>query len=332
MAFTEKLIQLHRCELLVWSKPGYGSRFLIHLSTDEDYYSQEEIDKNSVLPLKNKSTVTLKKDSQTPNTEDIISHKPSILIVDDEQDMRVYLKKLFENDYVVLEAKDGKNGLVIAQQELPDIIISDIKMPEMDGIEFCRKIKSDAFTAHIPILMLTASTNENIQFESFESGANQYLSKPFNPSLLRVRVKKLLENSKTIKEQIDSNYINDVTNLVKDIPEKENLLNRATEIINEKLSDPEFNINALAAELNLSRTILYRKFKKYTEITPNEFIQVIRLKKSKSLLCRKELTISEVAYLVGYNDAKYFSTSFKKQFNHTPKEYRAISQGNSEVA
>jgi len=322
LAFAEKLIQLHRGEICVWSRANYGSKFLIRLSADENYYSKEEVAEDSGTVFKIEKEEEIQAETQKTEGIEKNTHKVNLLVIDDEKDMRVYLRKLFENDYQVIEAENGAEGLKIIQQELPDIIISDIKMPEMTGIELCRKVKNDAFTAHIPVVLLTGTSNEEVQFKGFESGANQYIPKPFNPNLLKVRVQNLLENNSKIKQQINTDYFDDISNLVKDIPEEKNLLAKATEIINDNLSNPDFNINTLASELSLSRTILYRKLKEYTDITPNEYIQVIRLKKSKRLLCRKDLTISEVAYMVGYNDAKYFSTSFKKYFSSTPKEYR----------
>ena len=320
LAFTEKLILMHRGEILVWSKPNYGSKFVVRIATDKDYYEKSEITDDYSLDIADNLNSN-KSDDLSLYSDNMYNNRLCIMVVDDEKDMRIYLRKLFEVDYVVIEASNGWEAAKILQHNLPDIIISDIKMPEMDGIELCREIKSNVFTSHIPFLLLTGDNSEKNQFDCFESGANQYVTKPFNPNLLQIRVKKLIENSNKLKKELHFNFNRGVL-IDLGTTKMDNLLVRAAEIINNNLSDPKFNINSLALKLNLSRTSFYKRFKECIEITPNEFIQVIRLEKSKSLLDNQELTISEVAYLVGFNDAKYFSTSFKKHFNYSPRDYR----------
>lgn len=303
-----------------WSKPNYGSKFVVRIATDKDYYEKSEITDDYSLGIA-ENLDSNKSDNLSSCSDNMCNNRLCVMLVDDEKDMRIYLRKLFEVDYMVIEASNGREATKILQHNLPDIIISDIKMPEMDGIELCREIKSNVFTSHIPFLLLTGHNSEKNQFDCFESGANQYVTKPFNPNLLQIRVKKLIENSNKLKKELHFNFNRGVL-IDLGTTKMDNLLVRAAEIINNNLSDPKFNINSLALELNLSRTSFYKRFKECIEITPNEFIQVIRLEKSKSLLDNQELTISEVAYLVGFNDAKYFSTSFKKHFNYSPRDYR----------
>jgi YesN/AraC family two-component response regulator len=248
------------------------------------------------------------------------SGKPSLLIVEDNSDVRNYIKSNLGNDYKILEAIDGEDGWNKSVDETPDLIISDVMMPKMDGFKLCDKLKTDERTSHIPIILLTAKATSEDKIEGFETGADDYIMKPFEPKELEARIKNLIEQRKRIHEHFRKQGIIEldqpkITSLDK------KFLQRAFEIISKNLPDSSFSVEAFAENLAVSRSLLYKKIVALTGESPSELIKRIRLTKSADLINKKFGNVSEVALEVGFDNPAYFSECFKKQFGVSPSQY-----------
>jgi YesN/AraC family two-component response regulator len=217
------------------------------------------------------------------------------------------------------EATNGKEGYDMALKLMPDLILSDVLMPVMDGREFCRSIKENIVTNHIPVILLTAKTEPEDQIEGYEAGADAYIVKPFRPDQLTATIISIVENRKRLRDKLSiagGQSKSGSRNTVED-----RFINKVNEIINNNLSDSKFGVNELAQELGMSRVHLHRKMKAIADIGPNEHIRKIRLQKAAHLLLKKELSISEISAQVGFSSTTYFSSCFKEYFNLSPREY-----------
>ncbi|HEX5169708.1 MAG TPA: ATP-binding protein, partial [Cyclobacteriaceae bacterium] len=246
--------------------------------------------------------------------------KPVLLLVEDNEDFRFYLKDNLRYRYQVIEAGNGKEGWVQAVAQIPDLIVSDVMMPEMNGIDLCRKIRNDARTSHIPLILLTARAAEDQVKEGFESGADDYVTKPFSFEILQSRIKNLLIRRTQFQKSI-VNKLDIKTSEVKVSSLDEKLIEKAVKFVEEKISDPDFSVEDLSHELGMSRVHLYKKLISLTGKSPIEFIRTIRLQHAAQLLEKSQLTVAEVAYKVGFNNPKYFAKYFKEQFNILPSLY-----------
>lgn len=244
----------------------------------------------------------------------------SVLLVEDNPNIRAYLKDLLSPQYSIYEASNGQEGFARALELVPDIIISDIMMPVMDGITFCRKLKSDMRISHIPVILLTARTLVNSIIEGFETGADEYLTKPFNERILIARVNNLLQNRKKIREQISKEIIINPQEI--SLTSQDSIfLSKLVGYIEEHIEEPELNIAQMASMMAMSHSNLYKKIKALTGMTVIGFIKDFRLKRAAQLLVQNQLNITEIAYMVGYSERRYFSDDFKKKFGKSPKEY-----------
>jgi DNA-binding response OmpR family regulator len=247
--------------------------------------------------------------------------KGKILIVDDDDAIRCYVKNILADYYHIVEASNGKEGLEIGVNLSPDLIISDIMMPEMDGIEFCRSIKTDIKTSHIPVVLLTARSAVEHRIQGFEVGADSYISKPFNSTELILRVKNLLE---TLHKQ-RRRYAADIFQTPRQITSNstdEKFLSDLIRYIEDHIEDAELDISVLASELNMSSSNLYRKIKSITGMSSIDFVTNHKMKYAAHLLLSNRYSVKAVAYMVGFADSRYFSTRFKKYFHATPTEYK----------
>ena len=247
---------------------------------------------------------------------------PTILIVDDNADMRRYLRTLLSDKYYIIEASDGANGLALANESIPDLIVSDVMMPVMDGLSFCRKIKEEPMTSHIPVILLTARSAESQQVEGLGSGADAYMTKPFSSQLLLARIDNLLKSRRQLRHLFDDKP-------GKSRAEKEKLnapdrtfMERLRNVMQDHLADSNMKMDDLGSGLGISRVQLYRKVKALTGLSPVELLRQMRLQKAYSLLKTTDLTISEIAYSVGFSSPGYFSTCFKKQYGKYPTELK----------
>lgn len=244
--------------------------------------------------------------------------KEMVLVIDDNQDVRDYVKMLLQDKYVVVEAVNGLEGVKQAMKYVPDVVVCDVMMPVMDGIACCKRLKSELQTSHIPVLMLTAYAMDEQRIQGYDSGADAYLTKPFNAKLLMTRIRNLIDNRKRLKslaEDVTGGGKQSLGEVDKGFVEKLKTL------IDEKMGDSELSVEDLGAELGLGRVQLYRKTKSLTGYAPNELLRIARLKKAASLLASSEKTVAEITYEVGFSSPSYFTRCYKDYFGESPSEF-----------
>lgn len=246
--------------------------------------------------------------------------KPVILLVDDNEEILDYLKRILSEKYTVLKAQDGKEALTQLTKETVQLIISDVMMPEMDGFELCRYIKSNLDFSHIPIILLTAKNALQSKIEGLELGADAYIEKPFSPEHLQVQISSLLLNRNKIKEFYANSPLAHIKTMAQTKAD-ELFLEEINNIVNAHIEDSNLDVELLAKSMNVSRPTLYRKLKDITDLTPNEIINICRLKKAAVLLAEGQQGISQVAEMVGYSSPTHFGRNFHKQFGMTPSEF-----------
>ena len=318
---VRSFIDLHKGKVNVESKVGKGTTFRVFLPLGNSHFQPAEllISNNYTINdnLSNDSDEVLTNSKNLQTTYD--KNRKTLLIIEDNLELRNYLKDELIEEYIIIDAVNGKEGLEKANKIIPDIIITDIIMPEMDGYEFCTHIKNDLKTSHIPLLMLTAKAMNDDWVKGIDSGADVYLHKPFDMNVLKSQLKQLI-NSRQI---LFNKYFNDISKT--NLPEKTTSLDRefiinVLKYINNNLSDTELNVENIADELFLSRSQLYRKIKALTGQTANEFLRSVRLEKAKQIIESSSISISEVSYKVGFSSPSYFSKCFKEHFNVLPTE------------
>ena len=246
------------------------------------------------------------------------SSRMSVLIIDDNADIRSYVHGLLKAEYSVIEAANGSEGIRKAMKYVPDLIISDVMMPGMDGIECCRRLKSELQTCHIPVILLTACSLDEQRIQGYDGGADSYISKPFSSQLLLARIRNLIDSHQRLKQFFGDRQTlakEDICDMDKDFVEK------FKTIIEEKMSDSALNVEDLGKDMGLSRVQLYRKIKSLTNYAPNELLRMARLKRAASLLASSELTVAEIAYEVGFTSPSYFTKCYKEQFGESPTEF-----------
>ncbi len=251
---------------------------------------------------------------------------PSILIVEDSEDVRSYLNGLLKNDYRIYEAVDGEDGVKKTSELIPDLIISDVMMPSMDGMEFCKKVKTDWLTSHIPVILLTAKASPESKIEGLETGADDYLTKPFSSNELSVRIKNLLEQRKKLRERFSKEIKIEPSSIAVTSLDNE-FLQKAFDVAEKNLSNTEFNSEAFAKEMFVSRSQLHRKLLAITSQAPGEFLRTFRLKRAATFILEKRLSITQIAFEVGFSSPSHFTKAFRQQFNCLPTEF--IEKNNS---
>ncbi|MFZ6008915.1 MAG: ATP-binding protein [Bacteroidota bacterium] len=317
LALCKDLLQLHEGTIEVISSLGQGSTFKIKLPLTANQRSFEHIEAKIVS------------NEQPPCASDIDKRENGklidengrlkILVVEDNNDMRYYLSQELRKTYSVMESSDGHSGLSAAFREVPDLILSDIMMPKLDGVALCRKLKSDERTSHIPIIMLTARTALDSKIESYEIGADDYISKPFSLKELLARISNLIENRKKLQKKFSQNLSLRPID-IKMLSVEERFLEKVMRIIEEHMEDSIFSVDDLAKESAMSTIQLYRKLKALTGNTPNELIRNVRLERAKCILRQRGANVAEVAYLVGFSNLSYFAKCFKDKFGITPSK------------
>jgi DNA-binding response OmpR family regulator len=256
----------------------------------------------------------------------LLGDKPAILIVEDSEDVRRYLNGLLKNDYRIFEAINGEDGIKKTVELIPDLIISDVMMPSMDGYEFCKKIKTNWQTSHIPVILLTAKASTESRIEGLETGADAYLTKPFNSKELSVRIKNLLEQRKKLRERFSKEIKIETSSIAVTSLDNE-FLQKAFDIAEKNLSNTEFNSESFAKEMFVSRSQLHRKLLAITSQAPGEFIRTFRLKRAATFILEKRLNITQIAFEVGFGSPSHFTKAFRQQFNCLPTEF--IEKNNS---
>ena len=315
LALAKAFVELHGGEITVDSVEGKGTVFTVDIpmtvveEPSADLVQEPRITQQTVV----EELEDMETEEQIPD-----ENKECILIIDDNADVRDYVKSLLKEEYTVIEAPDGRAGLKKAMKYVPDAIICDVMMPVMDGLECCRKLKTELQTSHIPVMLLTACSLDEQRIQGFECGADSYISKPFNSKLLLVRLRNLMDNHKRLKQ-----FFGDKTTLSKEPVSDvdKGFVDRFRELIEENLADSELSVEDLGSKMGLSRVQLYRKIKALTNYSPNELVRIARLKKAASLLASSEKTISEITYEVGFTSPSYFTKCYKDYFGESPTDF-----------
>lgn len=317
LALVKAFVELHGGTISVESDEKQGTVFTVDLpirtceiSILEDSPASsisEASSLNDALPIEEEEELGKSYDSS----------KPSVLIIDDNADIRSYVHGLLHTDYTVIEAADGSEGIRKAMKYVPDLIISDVMMPGIDGIECCRRLKSELQTCHIPVILLTACSLDEQRIQGYDGGADSYISKPFSSQLLLARVRNLIDSHRRLKQFFGDGQTlakEDVCDMDKDFVEKFKAL------IDAKMGDSNLNVEDLGKDMGLSRVQLYRKIKSLTNYSPNELLRIARLKKAASLLASSDMTVSEIGYEVGFSSPSYFTKCYKEQFGESPTD------------
>lgn len=336
LALVKSFVELHHGEARVESEPGKGSDFIVVIPREQEGDSQVihndvDIVDNSV----NASASTGKNvvdesvlqyiddgDRSHGKVQQLVSentNRPTVLVIDDNTDIRQYERTLLQDEYVVLEAADGKEGLAVALKEVPDLVICDVMMPVMDGLEFTKQLKTNTATSHIPVIMLTAKNLEEHRAEGYEHGADSYITKPFHSKVLLARIENLLRQRQLLK-----NLYQGAQEAEKEISEShledrdKQFLKQLQAIIQKNLSDSEFGVEDMGQQIGLSRVQLYRKVKAMTGSSVVDLLRKARLAKARRLLETRSMSVSEVAYEVGFSAPSYFTKCFKEEYGMLP--------------
>ena len=314
LAITKEFVRLHNGVITVKSEPEAGSCFTVFLPA-------KKINDASDRPAT--SSMTEEDIGQIPIEEtQKRGKKRTIVIVEDNEDLRFYLKDNLKGQYHVEEAANGKEGWEKIKLVNPDLVVSDLMMPLMDGVELARKIKTETLTAHIPIILLSAMGSEEKQLEGLKAGVNDYITKPFTFEILASKIRNLVAQQKLLQKRFQTQIeVNPSEVTVTPVDEK--FLKQALEIVEKHMDEPEFSVEDFSSEMFMNRVTLYRKILSITGKTPLEFIRSIRLKRAAQLLEKSGMSISEIAYEVGFNNPKNFSKFFKEEFHVTPSQYLA---------
>ena len=321
LAIVKAFTELHHGEVSATSIEGKGSTFTIHIPvrqkgevTNQPTEKIEQlVEPSSVQEVPN----------QARHIDELIqpyqTDKPEVLIIDDNIDIRTYLRSVLSEKYNVSEAADGKAGLELARKIVPDIVLSDIMMPVMDGLAFCQQLKTDKAISHIPVILLTARSLDEQRAEGYEHGADAYLSKPFSLRLLLSRIDNLIESRKKLNQTwskgVEDDEIGNISNEI-----DKSFLKQLRKIIQENLANSDLSVEQIGDEIGLSRVQLYRKVKALTGYSPVEIVRKARLTRARHLLQTTERTVSEVAYAVGFSTPSYFSKCYKDEFGENPKK------------
>ncbi|WP_374165043.1 two-component regulator propeller domain-containing protein [Arcticibacter sp. MXS-1] len=316
LSIVKEFALMHGGSVNVESRQGKGSRFIVSIPFNSAE-GELEITEDEQTPV---AELAAASEAGYPDHQSKAVEGASVLIVEDDDDFRFYIKDNLKSLYRIYEATTGKEGWQRALSLHPDIIVCDINMPVMNGIELSLKLKSDKRTAHIPIILLTASAGDDVQIRGLESGANDYMTKPFNFAVLNVKIKNLLTLNQTLKDT----YVKQVKVLppaVEIESENEKFINKVLVYIEENLNNPQLSVEAMARNLLMSRASLYKKILEITGMSPVEFIRSVKLDRAVVLLEQSDLTIAQIAYQVGFSTPNYFARAFKAKYNMVPSEY-----------
>ena len=317
LALTKAFVELHGGTIAVDSMEGKGTVFTIDIPVNRWSATEIERKESEGIGIPSRSVVEELSEAETEEVKPDES-KACVLVIDDNADVRSYVKSLLRDEYVVIEAPDGHTGVKMAMKYVPDVIICDVMMPVMDGLECCRQLKSELQTSHIPVMLLTACSLDEQRIAGFECGADSYIAKPFNSKLLLARLRNLIANHHRLRQ-----FFGDKTTLSKE-PVSEidkGFADRFRRLIEENMSDSELSVEELGSKMGMSRVQLYRKIKALTNYSPVELLRIARLKKAASLLASSEKTISEITYEVGFTSPSYFTKCYKEYFGESPTDF-----------
>ena len=320
LALVKELVELHKGKIEVNNSEDGWLSFSVTLPIDKNTFKSEIFIESNTN--ENYETSPTFSDSDDLDDEDVLLQNslPILLIIEDNSDIRNLLKQQFIDSYTIVSAPNGEEGIDVALETIPDIIISDIMMPVKDGIALTQHLKNDERTSHIPIILLTAKAGDHNELLGIEVGADDYITKPFNAKILKAKVKKLIESRRLLQER----YSQELVLLPKDVSVTnvdEHFLKRLQDVLDVNLVEPSFSATSCSLAIGMSRMQLHRKLKALTGLTTSEFIRSQRLKLAANLLKESDTNISQIGYSVGFNDHTYFSKCFKELYNCTPSEY-----------
>jgi signal transduction histidine kinase/DNA-binding response OmpR family regulator len=334
LALTRELVDLYRGEISVKSEVNKGSVFTLKLPVSKELFNENEITKvypedkvmKKVVETDVIAEVPLELETEGGEVtegyvEGTVKEAPVVLIVEDNMDLRNYISRNLGNGYQIMMSENGKAGLESAIENIPDLVISDLMMPVMDGMEMCRLLKTDERTSHIPVIMLTARADRGSKLEGLETGADDYIIKPFDAEELKVRVRNLIEQRRKLREKFSRQFLGQERG-----PEIESYtdqwMKKLFQIIEQRYTDYDFSVNELGRELNLSRAQFFRKVHALTGNTPNELLRLFRIKKAATMIESGMDNITRIMYEVGFQSTSHFAKSFRKYYGKNPSEYR----------
>lgn len=322
LSLTKDLVELHEGTISVESEVDHGTEFMVRIPIERSYYDEEQIDDEAISLMQNPVNYEDTQEDADVETQEVTIKANTILLVEDNGELLHLMTKLLSREYNVFTAQNGKEGIAVLEKEDVDLIVSDVMMPEMDGIEFCKYVKGHLEMSHIPMILLTAKNKEEDRAEAYEIGADAFISKPFNLTVLHARIRNLLK----YKERMARDFKNQIVFEVKDLNYTsldEDFIQRAIHCVNNHLEDPNFDQAQFADEMRTSKSTLYKKLKSLAGLNTSSFIRNVRLKAACRIMEEKgtNVRVSELAYAVGFNDPKYFSSCFKKEFDMLPSEY-----------
>ena len=329
LSLVKAFVELHGGEIALRSEAGSGSEFTVTIPVRHVERLENPVSGNITRDDIEKELGEIEY-----NATEFMENKPIILVIDDNEDIRALLNQMLGNEYNVMTASDGKEGLRLAVRYTPDLVVCDVMMPVMDGLECCRQLKQEVSTSHIPVLMLTACGMDEQRATAYDSGADGYVSKPFSTSVLRSRISSLIANRRLIKNLWGGDRKRDEGDLSKPVAVGETprqaprdveneFYSRFLALVDKEMGNPDLNVDWLASEMGLGRSQFYRKIKAITNYSPVELLRNLRLKKARHLLSTTDRSISEIAYEVGFSTPAYFSKCYREAFGETPTDLRS---------
>ncbi|MFA8436877.1 MAG: two-component regulator propeller domain-containing protein [Marinifilaceae bacterium] len=325
LLLVKQLVNAHSGSISFTSKTGEGTTFTLKLKMGSNHFKPadfiEEQPKEKYIPVFKTTVKPVKEtDERDAEKERVNENLPKLLIVEDSRELITFLANELKPSYQIMQASNGKEALELIKETEPDIIVSDIMMPEMDGRVFTAHLKKNIETCHIPIILVTALTSSDYKIEGYELGADGYIEKPFDLRILKSKISNLLNSHKVLKEKfLKQEDTSEQINYKNELDQE--FIQKCMDIVNENMDNPNFSVEEFSKKLFMSRPVLYRKLKALTDQSPQDFVKIIRLKKSVELIKQSKYSISEIAYQTGFSDPKYFSTSFKKFYGVSPSKY-----------
>lgn len=328
LALSKEIIGMHHGEIKVDSTSDMGTVFTIELQIDKEHFNEEDVnfymggeDDESLMKV-------VLPDEEIASKESIVEtgEKPVVLVVEDNKDLCALLRLQLEDKFTVYDAGNGADGLKLIDKLHPELVVTDLMMPVMSGMEMLKQLRDDFKISHIPVVILTAKHNEEAKIQAINLGANAYITKPFNKDFLIATIERLLHDRKAFKEKIwtlnkDESAVDEETYQSFLVKKDLQLLEKINQVIEENIQNPDYNIDNIAESLGLSRSAFFKKLKSLTGLAPVDLVKEIRLNKSVELMKTTDLSISEIAFDVGFREAGYFGKCFRKKFNQTPSEY-----------
>ena len=316
LALVKELVELHKGTISVKSSMNSGTTFSCYFPFNKKILSKNAVAKKSLIENNIETTEEIENDRHEENVND---GKSKVLVVEDQQDVRKYIRDKLTDAYTVMEAKNGKEGFEIAKQQIPDLVVSDVMMPLMDGLELCHLLKTDDFTSHIPVILLTARAEDSDKLSGLQTGADAYLIKPFNSKELLLRVHNLIELRNKLRKKFSGKLIVKPSEITV-TPQDSQFMQRLLDMVEKHISDEKFSVEQLGHEFGMSSSQINRKLKALINQSAGTFIRSIRMQRAMELLKKDKATIAEVAYETGFTEPAYFSRVFKNHFGHPPSE------------